>query len=225
MNEPRDVHQRPSALQAAEIRERRVDAPGLRLDEIENPALVRLHSLDASGDARLAALGLPGQVGQVGPVSLISGENLTALCLAPGEWLLVGECPLVGPASATSNRPPDFATRLQRELGSDLTAVCDQSDGLAGIRISGPAAPWLLGKLSCLDFARGTAAGPHCARTRMGDAAVIVHYHTVHYHAVSGDEWVFDLYVDRSVAHWLWELLTVSGPHAAELNKDFGAFA
>jgi heterotetrameric sarcosine oxidase gamma subunit len=198
----------------AGIRERRADARGLRLDEIEDPALVRVHSLEAPAGARLAALGLPGRVGEIGPVSLSSGEKLAALCLAPGEWLLVG------PARAATNRPPDLAAWLQRELASDLTAVCDQSDGLAGIRVSGRAAPWLLGKLSCLDFARGTAAGPHCARTRMGDAAVIVYYH-----AVSGDEWVFDLYVDRSVALWLWELLTDAAPHAAELNEDFGVFA
>jgi heterotetrameric sarcosine oxidase gamma subunit len=105
------------------------------------------------------------------------------------------------------------------ERASALTAVCDQSDALAGIRVSGPAAPWLLGKLSCLDFARGASAGPHCARTRMGEAAVVVHYH-----AGSGDGWVFDLYVDRSVAHCLWDLLCACAPHAAELHMEFGAF-
>lgn len=210
MNESHDVHHRPSALRTAGIRTRRVDARGLRLEEIENPAVVRLHSMEAPAGARLAVLALPDQVGQV---ARLSGENLTALCLAPGEWLLVG------PEHVATDRPPDLAARLQRQLGSDLTAVCDQSDGLAGIRISGPAAPWLLGKLSCLDFARGSAAGPHCARTRMGDAAVIVHYH-----AMPDAAWTFDLYVDRSVAHWLWALLTDSAPHAAELNEDFGAF-
>lgn len=211
MDKSHNVHQRPSALQAAGIRERRVDAQGLRLEEIEDSVLVRVHSLEAPAGARLAALDLPARVGQV---ARLNRENLSSLCLAPGEWLLVG------PARATSNRPPDLAARLQRELASDLTAVCDQSDGLAGIRVSGRAAPWLLGKLSCLDFARGVATGPHCARTRMGDAAV-----TVHYHAVPGDEWAFDLYVDRSVAHCLWELLTDSAPHAAELNETFGVFA
>lgn len=210
MNQSRNVPERPSALQTAGIRERRVDAPGLRLEEIDDPVLVRMHSLEASTGARLAALDLPAQVGQVGP---LTQENLAALCLAPGEWLLVG-------TASTEPGGPGLVTRLQRELASELTAICDQSDGLAGIRVSGPAASWLLGKFSCLDFARGMAAGQHCARTRMGDAAV-----TVHCHAAFGDEWVFDLYVDRSVAHWLWELLTVSAPHAAELHEAFGAFA
>jgi heterotetrameric sarcosine oxidase gamma subunit len=210
MIESHDVHQRPSALLQAGIHERRIETEGLRLGEIEDPVLVRVHSLEAPAGARLAALDLPGQVGQV---ARLHGEDLTAMCLAPGEWLLVG------PERAATDGPLDLAARLQRKLASDLTAVCDHSDGLAGIRVSGRAAPWLLGKLSCLDFARGAAAGPHCARTRMGDAAV-----TVHCHAVSTDEWVFDLYVDRSVAHWLWQLLTVSAPHATELNESHGVF-
>jgi heterotetrameric sarcosine oxidase gamma subunit len=201
-------------LQTAGIRERSADAPGLRLDEIEDPALFRLHGLETSVDARLAALGLPGQVGQAGAISLSGGEKLAALCLAPGEWLLVGS------AHAPPDRPSALAERLHEELATELTMLCDQSDGLAGIRISGPAAPWLLGKLSCLDFSRGAGLGPHCARTRMGDAAVVVHFHEV-----AADAWAFDLYVDRSVAHWLWGLLCASAPHAAELQEAFGAFA
>lgn len=211
MNPSHDVHQRPSALRQAGIHECAFDAAGLHMGEIENPVLVRLRSLEIFEDSRLAAFGLPGQVGQV---SQPDGENLTALCLAPGEWLLVDR------ASAASNRPPDLVARLQRELASDLTAAFDQADGLAGLRVSGAAAPWLLGKLSCLDFTRGMAAGPHCARTRMGDAIV-----SVHYHALPDAAWAFDLYVDRSVAQGLWALLMASAPHAAELHENFGAFA
>jgi heterotetrameric sarcosine oxidase gamma subunit len=208
------LNERPPALRQAGVRERRFDAAGLCMGEIEDPVLVRLRSLEPPGEGRLAALTLPLHVGEVGPVTLVDGESPDALCLAPGEWLLVG------PARAATSRPPDLVAQLQRELASDLTAVFDQSDGLAGLRISGAAAPWLLGKLSCLDFARGTAAGPHCARTRMGDATV-----SVHYHALPDAAWAFDLYVDRSLAHALWALLTASAPHAAELHENFGAFA
>jgi heterotetrameric sarcosine oxidase gamma subunit len=214
MNATHDLNERPSALQQAGIPERTFDADGLHMGEIEDAVLIRLRSLEPPAEGRLAVLALPIQVGEVGPVTLLNEEKLDALCLAPGEWLLVG------PVTGTPERPLDRAARLHPQLASDMTAVCDQSDGLAGLRVSGAAAPWLLGKLSCLDFARGTAAGPHCARTRMGDVTV-----TVHYHAVFGDAWAFDLYVDRSVAHWLWELLTDSAPHAAELNSEFGAFA
>lgn len=210
MNTPPVAHQRPSALQQAGISERSCSAPALHLGEIEDPVLVRLHSLENLPGTRLAALALPSQVGQTGPVG---DGSLTALCLAPGEWLLVGS------ESATSKLSPDLADRLRQAWASNLTAVYDQSDGLAGLRVSGAAAPWLLSKLSCLDFARGATAGPHCARTRMGDAAVVVHYHPG-----PGDGWVFDLYVDRSIAHCLWELLCACAPHAAELHMEFGAF-
>jgi heterotetrameric sarcosine oxidase gamma subunit len=208
------MHPRPSALLQAGIADRRFSAEGLQLNEIEDPVLLRLHSLEDLPGAGPGALALPDKVGQVGQIGPVSGEKLAALCLASGEWLLVG-C-----AKAPPDPPSDLAERLHMELATELTMVCDQSDALAGIRVAGPAAPWLLGKLSCLDFARGTAAGPHCARTRMGDAAVVVHHHEV-----SADAWVFDLYVDRSVAHWLWRLLCASVPHAAELNEEFGAFA
>ena len=214
MSRAYELSERPPALRQAGIRECTFDAAGLRMGQIDDPVLVRLRSLERPGEATLAALALPLQVGEVGPVTLFNGEKMDALCLAPGEWLLVG------PARVACSRPPDLVERLQQELASDSTAVFDQSDGLAGLRVSGAAAPWLLSKLSCLDFARGPAAGPHCARTRMGDAAV-----TVHYHEAPGDAWVFDLYIDRSVAHWLWQLLTDSAPHAAELHADFGAFA
>jgi heterotetrameric sarcosine oxidase gamma subunit len=211
MNKSHDLHQRPSALRMAGVCARSVDAAGLRVSELEDLALVRLHSLEDPPGPRLAALALPDQVGQV---SQVNGECLAALCLAPGDWLLVAL------ANGAPGGPADVAAGMQQKLASDLTAVCDQADALAGIRVSGPAAPWLLGKLSCLDFAHGTSAGAHCARTRMGDAAVIVHYH-----AMSLDAWVFDLYVDRSVARWLWELLTAAVPHAVELYEEFGAFA
>lgn len=183
----------------------------LDLSEIEEPVLVRLHSLENPASPKFAALELPGLVGRCG------GENPRALCIAPGEWLLVGA------AAVPAGQAAALAERLRRQLASDLTAVCDQSDGLAGIRVAGPAAPWLLGKLSCLDFAGVLGPGAYCARTRMGEAAVIVHSH-----AVTGDPPaapVFDLYVDRSIAQALWNLLTASAPHAAELFEDFGAFA
>ena len=214
MNEADTTHPRPTALQQAGIADRRFGAAGLQLNEIEDPVLLRLLSLEDLPGAGPGALALPGRVGQVSQAGPGSGGNLAALCLAPGEWLLVSS------AKAPPDSPADLAERLHRELATELTMVCDQSDALAGIRVTGPAAPWLLGKLSCLDFARGTAAGPHCARTRMGDAAVVVHYHEA-----SADAWVFDLYFDRSFAHWLWGLLCASAPHAAELHQEFGAFA
>jgi heterotetrameric sarcosine oxidase gamma subunit len=199
--QPRDYPAAPERV-GNPVRASRFD--GLDLCEIENPSLVRLRSFEDPREPPLAALGLPRQTGRCG------GDDPVALCLAPGEWLLVG-----ARTEPASEAPTE---RLQGQLASDLTAVYDQSDGLAGIRVSGPAAPWLLAKLSCIDFA---AAGAHwCARTRMGDVAVTIHCRP----AADGDR-QFDLYVDRSVTHALWTLLEASAPHATELNQEFGVFA
>jgi heterotetrameric sarcosine oxidase gamma subunit len=204
MNTSRRPRDYPSALKQAGNQARASRYDGLELCAIGNPALVRLRSLEDPGEAPLAELGLPRLTGRC------SGDDPVALCLAPGEWLLVGG----------QNEPAAgaLADQLRRRLASSLTAVCDQSDGLAGIRVSGAAAPWLLAKLSCIDFA---AAGVDwCARTRMGDAAVTIFCRP----AASGSR-QFDLYVDRSVADALWSLLEASAPHAVELNKEFGVFA
>lgn len=188
-------------------RDRASPFDGLDICEIENAALVRLRSLEDPAGALLAALGLPSLTGRC------SGDDPVALCLAPGEWLLVG--------ARTEPAQETLAERLQRQLASGLTAIYDQSDGLAGIRVAGAAAPWLLAKLSCIDYA--AAGAGWCARTRMGDATV-----TVYCPLVDGSEPIaprFDLYIDRSVAHALWTLLEASAPHATELNKEFGVFA
>jgi sarcosine oxidase gamma subunit len=94
------------------------------------------------------------------------------------------------------------------------------SDGFAVFRLQGNGSPWLLCKLSGLDFLAGRAAGQHCARTKLGQVAVVIHYHQAENKA-----FVFDLLVDRSYARYLWELLAASAPHADELALTFGAAA
>ena len=135
MSKAYELDERPTALRQAGIRECTFDAAGLQMGQIEDPVLVRLRSLEHPAGGRLAVSALPLQVGEAGPATLYNGKKMDALCLAPGEWLLVG------PARAACGRPPDLVERLQQELASDSTAVFDQSDGLAGLRVSGSAAP------------------------------------------------------------------------------------
>jgi heterotetrameric sarcosine oxidase gamma subunit len=214
-NTTRQLGDNPAAPEPFGIQDRASRFDGLDLCGIENADLARLRSLEDPGEPRFAALGLPRQTGCCG------GDDPVALCLAPGEWLLIGTQleRATGPAAEPASEA--LAERLQRQLASGLTAVYDQSDGLAGIRVSGPAAPWLLAKLSCIDYA--AAGDGWCARTRMGDAAV-----TVYCPPVDGSGQIaprFDLYVDRSVADALWALLEASAAHATELQQEFGVFA
>jgi heterotetrameric sarcosine oxidase gamma subunit len=170
--------------------------------------LLRLHSLidPAALDKALTDCGisLPAAVGSA------FGKDPAALCLRPGEWLLVSE-----------QQEPEAWMRLIRPSSEQgPTALLNMSDGLGMFRLSGPAAPWLLAKYCGLDMAAVVAGGQQVARTRIADIAVVVHS----YAETEGGQ-RFDLFFDRSVAPYLWSLLREAMPHADELYEHHGAVA
>jgi heterotetrameric sarcosine oxidase gamma subunit len=191
----------PSALEQAGVESRAFRKASMSLEEIRNVSFVRVHSLLEQPFQASAPFDLPAGTGTC------SGEDPAVLCLRPAEWLLVSE---TIPAKA-------LLESLESLIDSEQTAALDASDGLAAFRLSGPGAPWLLGKLSCLDFLAGRHHGPHCARTKMGHAAVVVHYHQAR-----AGQYVFDLVFDRSIAKYLWLLLLESADHAEELTINYG---
>lgn len=191
----------PSALEQAGVKDHSFRKATMNLEEIRNTAIVRVHSLLDQPLRESAPFALPAGTGTC------NGENPAVLCLRPGEWLLVSD--------ATPAK--ELLESVETRVDSEQTAVLDASDGLAVFRLSGPAAPWLLGKLSCLDFLAGKHHGPHCARTKIGHVAVVVHYHQ----ACAG-QYVFDLVFDRSIAKYLWLLLLESADHAEELANNHG---
>jgi len=197
---PENINQkiRQTPLQQAGVETRKHVTETLKLQEISDLFLIRLHSLPTAGSSELD---LPVETGQC------SGDDPVALCLRPRDWLLIS-----GETSAEM-----LLSQFRNVINENQTAVVDQSDGLGVFRLSGPGAPWLLSKLSGLDFLAGKNHGEHCARTKMGHIAVIVHYHQR-----AGDDFVFDLVFDRSVARYFWLLLTESSAHADELTKTFG---
>ena len=190
-----------SALKQAGINCLEFSSYSLEMKEISGASIVRLHSLQDAGQLNSGQLDLPEKTGQC------SGSNPAALCLRPREWLLI----------SNATEPVELLAYAKSNLGAERTAIYDNSDGLAIFRLSGSGAPWLLSKLSGLDYLTGTAAGEHCTRTRMGKIAVVVHYNQA-----GDDQLVFDLIFDRSVAKYLWDLLSVSAPHADDLALAFG---
>jgi len=190
-----------SALQQAGINCLEFSSDSLEMKEISGASIVRLHSLQDPQQLNSGQLDLPEKTGQC------SGKNPAALCLRPSEWLLISEVA----------ESVELLEQVQSNIDPQQTAVYDNSDGLAILRLSGNGAVWLLSKLSGLDYLAGTAAGGHCTRTRMGKIAVVVHYHQA-----GDDRFVFDLIFDRSVAKYLWDLLSVSAPHADDLALAFG---
>jgi heterotetrameric sarcosine oxidase gamma subunit len=198
---------RPGALKQAGIEQSRFSGTSVELEEIRSACILRLHSLEPARELASALagqdIGIPLQSNQA------TGHDPAALCLRPNEWLLF----------SMQHKAASLAEQLKPAIDPALTALLDNSDGLATFRLSGTGAPWLLGKLSGLDFLAGSDGNQHCARTRMGHAAVVVHYHQ------PGDDscpFVFDLVFDRSIANYMWNLLTESAPHADELAEAFG---
>jgi len=182
----------PATLQQAGIDCLEFSSDSLAMKELTGASIVRVHSLQDV---------LQLDTGQC------SGNDPVTLCLRPKEWLLISE----------TSSPGELMNNVQGKFEAEHTSVNGNSDGLAIFRLSGPGAPWLLSKLSGLDYLAGTAAGEHCARTKMGHVAAIVHYHQT-----NEEQFVFDLVVDRSFARYLWELLCESAAHADDLALAFG---
>ena len=192
----------PSPLQQAGVDERELLIGSVRLREISDLSLLRLRIFDETLAAVPQMPDLPARTGQC------SGKDPVYLCLGPREWMVI----------SASSSPRELVQGLQPAIGTGFASAYDLTPGLTVFRLSGDGAPWLLSKLSCLDFIGGTTAGQHCARTRMLDAGV-----TLHYHQPAGGEWCFDLIADRSLAGYLWGLLRSCAPHANELTNTFGA--
>jgi heterotetrameric sarcosine oxidase gamma subunit len=166
----------------------------LALEKITELSIARLQSLRPQPK-------LPSVTGQC------SSGDPAMLCLRPGEWL-----------SISGSRPPqELVAELERTTEPEYSAVYDNTHGLAVFRLSGKGAPWLLSKLSGLDYLAGQSAGAHCAQTRMGHISALVYYHNPDKGA-----FVFDLIIERSYAVYFWKLLTESSAHADDLALAYG---
>jgi heterotetrameric sarcosine oxidase gamma subunit len=196
-----------TALQQAGLPESRYRSSSIVLHELTGATLLRIHSLlpfmALRDDMAACDIPLPAEVNQR------LGQDPSVICLAPGEWLLFSEY-------LSASR---LCEQVQAAVEPRHTAALDVSAGLAVFRLAGSAAPWLLNKLSGLDYQRNRAAAAHAARTRLQQVAVTLHYHRP---GGLGNECVFDLICDRSLARYLWQLLIASIPHAEELEQKYG---
>lgn len=143
-------------------------------------------------------------------VNEAAGQDPSSLCLAPRDWMIFSEY----------LKEDLILEQFQGRINPADTRIIDLSSAYAVFRLSGPAAPWLLGKLCGLDFRKGTKAGQHCARTHLDQAGAILHYHQPGSGSVP---FVFDVIIERSLAFYFWQLLNSNLPHALELTKQHGS--
>jgi heterotetrameric sarcosine oxidase gamma subunit len=198
----------PSPLQQAGLEGTPFHSDTLELKEVTGVTILRLHSLAPAAQlaAKLESHGieLPLQTNHS------TGSDPAALCFRPDEWLLFSE----------QSDPQRLMEQLRPAIDPAQTSLLNNSDGLAIFRLSGRGGPWLLSKLSGLDYLGGSLQGQHCARTRMAHAAVVVHFHQPD---GEGSPFVFDLVFDRSLAKYMWDLLSASANHADDLANHFGS--
>jgi len=180
----------------------------IALRELSGIALLRIRSLQPYPAIRnkmvSCDIALPADVNQ----SL--GQDPAAMCLAPGEWLLFSE--YLGCKR--------LYAQVQAAVEPRHTVALDLSDAFTVFRLSGNGSSWLLNKLSALDFQKDISCAPRCARTRLQQVAVTLHYHQPGGLATAP---VLDLIFDRSLARYMWQLMVASAPHAEELELRFGS--
>jgi sarcosine oxidase subunit gamma len=113
-------------------------------------------------------------------------DDLTALWLSPEEWLLVT------PRSDHGNT----CAMLSQVLAGIHALVIDVSDRWSVISVTGSQTINVLSKGTSLNL-QASAFGPgHCAQTRLGNVAIVIHQHV--------DKSTYDLFVDSTIAEFLW---------------------
>jgi len=183
-------------LLQAGVQEKALRLDSLEIVEPEHAAMIRLHALPG---AAIPGESLPRQVSQV------AGQDPVRQCLRPTEWLIISD--QLDAASLLAS--------TRQEFPAPEFSALDHSDGLARLRLSGPAAAWLLNKISGVDFTTITGSSqPQCLQTRLGHVRAVVYVHA----AADKQQTTFDLIVDHSLARYLWELLGNSAAHAEALH-------
>lgn len=167
---------------------------GIELAEQKGRAVVQLFARSGKEATVCEALGI---VNQPGVASV--NEQLTALPLAPGQWIL----------TAASGDDGAFATRLREQLGEDAF-VSEQSHGRTIIRVSGENARALMQKGCRLDLHPSVAQPGFCAQTAMAQIGVLVHQVDA--------QATYDLHVYSGFALSFWHWLTTTSAQFGSLD-------
>ncbi len=176
-------------------------AAGIAMGERPHRGIVNLR-LDPGNAEALAAFESAFGFALPAAANTSAGDADTlALWLGPDEWWLVvpGPEPEAGPA---------LAAKLRAALTGHFAAVTEVGESRTCIRVAGSSARALLQKGCPLDFHPRAFAAGACAQSILAKAGVTLH--------LFADETVtegpiFDIYVARSFAEYLWLWLEDAG--------------
>ncbi|MEM7122012.1 MAG: sarcosine oxidase subunit gamma family protein [Pseudomonadota bacterium] len=116
------------------------------------------------------------------PNTTSQGNGLTGLWLGPDEWLIVG--------------PPGAERALVEALDGAARAVIDVSEGRTVIRLAGPMARDVLAMGCPLDLHPSVFTAGQCAQSHLARTTIILDQ--------VDNAPVYDVYVERSQADYLW---------------------
>ena len=184
-------------------------AAGVALAERPHRGMVNLR-LDPSDAAAMNAFAEAfGFALPVAPNTSAGDGEASALWLGPDEWWIVTPDP--GPDPGPGAGPgvgPELADKLRAALADGFAAVTEVGEGRTCIRIAGPKARALLQKGCPLDFHPRAFGAGACAQTLLAKATVAIHL-SADESAAEGP--VFEVYVLRSFAEYLWAWLEDAG--------------
>ena len=172
-----------------------IERDGVRLAENPGVGKVNLRG-DASDAVWLAAIQAAVEIDlPQAPNTSTETPPLSALWLAPDEWMLV----------CADGSEGDVVASLEGAVAEFHASVVDVTDARTVFRLSGAGARNLLAKGCALDLHPRAFGLGDVAQTMLAKAAVILHQTTD-----DADEAgpVFDIYVPRSFADYLWSWLT-----------------
>lgn len=175
----------------------RLRARGVRLSERSDFGKIDLRGDPAdrtfmSAVGRCLELVLPSE-----PVTSASKGKITALWLGPDQWLIT--CP--------GEDVPRYMASLREALDGVHAAVTYLGDGRVTLRLAGPSARDVLAKGCPLDLHPRAFKASTAAQSLLAKASVLIHL--VDDEAGTGP--VFEVYVGRSFAHYLFAWLEDAG--------------
>ncbi len=185
-----DPYLRQSPLAHLHLAARAVDDPGdaaLWMGERPFRGQLDLRGDRENAEFMSAVSGILGTEPPGAPNTSVLGDGVEVLWLGPDEWLLV-----------TS---PGREEALERALleafrGGVPGAVVNVGEGRAVITLGGPAAREVLAKGCPLDLHPRVFGPDRCAQSLLAGSPVLLHQ--------TRATPVFDLYVPRSAAEYLW---------------------
>ncbi len=180
-------------------------AAGIAMSERPHRGIVNLRLDPKNAEARAAFEAGFGFALPIAANTSAGDTDTIALWLGPDEWWLVvpGPEPEAGPA---------LAEKLRAALTDHFAAVTEVGESCACIRVSGPRARALMQKGCPLDFHPRVFMAGACAQSILAKAGVTLHLVADETVAQAGAEGpVFDIYVARSFAEYLWAWLEDAG--------------